>query len=245
MKKALVFFIAAVLAFAYEAKVEPFEVYKIKSSVAGEVVESNKNLEAVNVKNGLLVKIDDKQNLIDLKNLQNQKNILIEEIKNQEEIVKRKKDVYEKYKNLKTKSQSEKDIKFYDYMSAKNQLLSLKSQLSTTIANISKIKDTINKKNIKASGYVFKIYVNSGDYAAPGMLIADVYDISRQKLDIYVPIDEISNIKNKKVYINGKKSDFKIYKIWNVPDTQYITSYKVELTGKGLKFGEIVKINFK
>jgi len=244
MKK-LIFLMVTVFLFAYEAKVEPFEVYKIKSSVAGEVVQSNKNLEATKVKNALIVKIDDKQNIIDLKNMQAQVKILNEEIINERAIVKRKKRVYEKYKTLKTKSQTEKDLKFYDYMGALNQLLNLQSQFNNTLANIEKLKDTINKKNIKASGYVYKIYVNRGDYVAPGILIADVYDISKQKLTIYVPINEINSIKNKKVYINGKLGDFKISKIWNVPDTQYVTSYKVELIGKGLKFGDIVKVEFK
>lgn len=244
MKK-IIFLLGFAFLFAYEAKVEPFEIYKLKSSVAGEVVKTYKNLEARNVNNALLVKIDDKQNQIDLKNLKIQAKLLNEEIKNQEEIVKRKKSVYETYKNLKSKSQTEKDLKFYDYMNAYNQLINLRSQYNTTLANIEKLKDTISKKNLKADGYVYKIYVNRGDYVAPGMLVADVYDISKEKLNIYVPIDEIDGIKNKKVYINGKKSGFKIYKIWNVPDAQYITSYKVELAGKGLKIGEIVKVELK
>jgi len=243
MKKIMFLFIA-VFAFAYEAKVEPFDVYKIKSSVAGEVVRADKNSEAENIKNRLIVKIDDTQNVVDLNNAYSQEKILAEEIKNQEEIVKRKKSVYEKYKNLKTKSQTEKDIKFYDYMSALNQLLSLKSQLENTKSNILKLKDTIKKKNIKATGYVYKVYVNKNDYVAPGVLIADVYDVSKQKLVIYVPVG-MKDIKNKTVYINGKKSGFKVYKVWNVPDTQYITSYKVELVGKGLNFGEVVKVELK
>jgi len=231
--------------FSYEAKVEPFEMYKIKSAVSGKVLKAEKNLEAQNVQNRRIVKIDDRQNLIDLKNLRNQAMLLKEQIKNQEEIVKRKKSVYEKYKNLKSKSRSEKDLKFYDYMNAENQLLNLQSQLSSTVASIEKLKDTISKKNIKADGYVYKIYVNRGDYVAPGVLVADVYDISREKLDIYVPVDEIEDIKSKDVYINGKKSTFKIYKIWNVPDEKYVTSYKVELIGNGLKIGEVVKVELK
>ncbi|GAB6074647.1 efflux RND transporter periplasmic adaptor subunit [Nautilia lithotrophica] len=245
MKKFLIFALSMVFLFAYEAKVEPFEIYKIKASVTGEIILSNKNLEAKNVQNREIVKIDDKQNLIDLKNLQAQVKILNEEIINQSAVVKRKKKIYEKYKTLKTKSQSEKDLKFYDYMNALNQLLNLKSQFNNTLANIEKLKDTISKKSVKVKGYVYKIYVNRGDYVAPGVLIADVYDISRQKLTIFVPIEDIDFIKNKQIYINGKKSNFKIYKIWNVPDTQYITSYKVELVGNGLKFGKIVKVDFR
>jgi len=245
MKKALVFFIIAVFAFAYEAKVEPFDIYKIKASVSGKIVKADKNFEAKSVKNRLIVKIDDKQNLIDLKNSEAQLKILKEEIINQSAVVKRKKRIYEKYKTLKTKSQNEKDLKFYDYIAAKNQLLNLKSQFNNTSANIEKLKDTISKKNIEVSGYVYKIYINKNDYASPGVLIADVYDISRQKLTIFVPIEEIEGIENKKIYINGKLSGFKIHKIWKVPDTQYVTSYRVELVGKGLKLGEIVKVELK
>jgi len=76
------------------------------------------------------------------------------------------------------------------------------------------------------------------------MTVARGYDISKQKLYIYVPIDKIDSIKNKKVYINKKRSNFKIYKIWKIPDDKYITSYKVELIGKGLKFGDIVNVSF-
>ena len=242
MKK--IIFLIATLLFAYDAKVEPFDVYKIKSAVSGTVVKVYKNLEAKNT-NATIVKIDDKQNLIDLKNLRSQVKILNDEIINQQAIVKRKEKTYLTYKKLKTKSKTEKDMKFFDYMNAKNQLLNLKTQLNSTLASIEKLKDTISKKNIKVKGYVFKIYVNEGDYVAPGVLIAEVYDVSKQKLTIYVPIDEINKIKNKDIYINGKKSEFKIYKIWNVPDTQYVTSYKVELIGNGLRFGDIVKVEFK
>ncbi len=60
-----------------------------------------------------------------------------------------------------------------------------------------------------------------------------------------MPINKIDLIKNKVVYINGKKSNFKISKIYKVTDPKYITSYKVELIGNGLKFGDVVRINFK
>jgi len=241
MKKTLLL-LSAVLLFGYEAKVEPFDTYKIKSSVAGSVVLSNKNLEAVNVKNGLLVRLDTKKDMIDLNNLKKQAEILKQEIKNQEELVKRKKEEYETYKNLKTKSKTQKNLKFYDYINAYNQLLNLKSNLQNTIASIDKLKDTINKKNIKATGYVYKIYPNVGDYLAPGVVVADVYNVSKEKIILYVPLNE--KIKPR-VYINGKPSNFKIYKKYSVPDSKYITSYRVELVGKGLKIGEIVKVEFK
>jgi len=243
MKKLILFL--AVCLFGYEAKVEPFETYIIKASVGGEVIQTYKNLEAKNLKNALIVKLDDKVQKADLKNIKNQIDILKKEIKNQQEIVKRKKSIYLKYQKLSSKSVEQKDIKFYDYIASFNQLLNLKSNLSSLNDQIVKIKDLIDKKNIKFSGYLYEITVSKNDYVSPGREIGLGYDVSKEKIDIFVPIDEIDSIKNKIVYINGKKSDFKIYKIWNMTDTKYITSYKVELVGKGLKLGNIVKIEFK
>ena len=115
MKK--IVFIIATLLFAYDAKVDPFDTYKIKSAVSGAVVRVYKNLEAKNI-TATIVKIDDKQNLIDLKNLQSQVKILKDEIINQQAIVKRKEKTYLTYKKLKTKSKTEKDMKLFDYMNA-------------------------------------------------------------------------------------------------------------------------------
>jgi len=243
MKKLILFL--SVFLFGYEAKVQPFETYIIKAAVGGEVVKTYKNLEAKNLKNALIVKLDDKVEKANLKNIKNQIDILKQEIKNQEEIVKRKKSIYLRYQKLSSKSVEQKDMKFYDYIASFNQLLNLKSNLSNLNDQKVKIKDLIDKKNIKFSGYLYEITVSKDDYVAPGIQVGLGYDISKEKINIFVPIDKINYIKNKKVYINGKKSDFKIYKIWNVTDTKYITSYKVELVGKGLKLGNIVKIEFK
>ena len=96
----LVIFIAAFL-FGYQAKVEPIHTFNIKSTVNGEVVFADKNLEAKNIQNRLIVKIDDKVDRIELKNIQDKIKILKEEIKNQEEIVKKKKELFDRYKKLK------------------------------------------------------------------------------------------------------------------------------------------------
>lgn len=242
--KRLILFLAVFL-FGYEAKVQPFETFVIKAAVSGEVLQTYKNLEAKNLKNALIVKLDDKVEKANLKNIKNQIDFLKEEIKNQEEIVKRKKSIYLRYQKLSSKSVEQKDMKFYDYIASFNQLLNLKKSLSNLNDQTVKIKDLIDKKNIKFSGYLYKITVSKDDYVAPGMQVGLGYDISKEKIDIFVPVGEKNYIKNKIVYINGKKSDFKIYKIWNMTDTKYITSYKVELVGKGLKLGNIVKVEFK
>ena len=243
MKKFIIFL--AVILFSYEGQVLPFEEYDIKADVSGKVIKTFKNLENSNLKNSLIIKLDDSDEKIDLKNIENQIEILKAEINNQKEVVKRKRELYLRYENLKTKSFESKSLKFYDYINAKNQLLNLKSNLSNLIAKRDKLKDLINKKNIRYSGYLSEILVSVGDYVTPSRLIAKGYDLSKEKIYIYVPIDKVEKIKSNQVYINGKKSNFKIYKIWKVNDSKYVTSYKVELVGKGLKIGDIVRVEFK
>ena len=243
MKKFIIFL--AVILFSYEGQVLPFEEYDIKADVSGKVVKTFKNLENSNLTNSLIIKLDDSDEKIDLKNIENQIEILKAEINNQKEVVKRKRELYLRYENLKTKSFESKSLKFYDYINAKNQLLNLKSNLSNLIAKRDKLKDLIKKKNIRYSGYLSEILVSTQDYVTPGRLIAKGYDLSKEKIYIYIPIDKVEKIKSKQVYINGKKSNFKISKIWKVNDSKYVTSYKVELVGKGLKIGDIVKVDFK
>ncbi|WP_024790586.1 MULTISPECIES: hypothetical protein [unclassified Lebetimonas] len=243
MKKMLIFLASILL--AYDAKVLPFDEFDIKASVSGEVIFADKNFEAENVNNKTIVKLDDYQEKVNKTNLKTQIKLLKNEIKKTKEALKRKEKTYLKYKDLKTKSQIEKDLKFYDYINTYNQLINLKLSLSSDMANLKKTEDLINKKNIKANGYVYEIYVNRGDYLTPGRLVAKVYDTSREKLYIYVPVDKINSIKTKRIYINNKLSSFKITKIWHVPDEKFVTSYKVELVGKGLKFGDIVDVEFK
>ena len=76
MKKIIMLIIFTIFLFGYKAKVEPFEVYNIKAAVSGKVIIVNKNLEATNVKDKLIVKIDDTKDKIDLENLKTQLDLL-------------------------------------------------------------------------------------------------------------------------------------------------------------------------
>ncbi|RUM57848.1 MAG: hypothetical protein DSY40_00480, partial [Nautilia sp.] len=68
---------------------------------------------------------------------------------------------------------------------------------------------------------------------------------SKEKIYIYVPINKINSIKNKKIYINGKESNFKIAYVKKVADDKFVTSYKVKLVGNYPTISEVVKIDFK
>lgn len=115
------------------------------------------------------------------------------------------------------------------------------------IVKIDTLKDIIsNKKLIEKSNYIFNIAVKEGDYVNPGTLLYEAKDLSKGKLEIFVPIAQIEEIKNKEIFLNGVKSDIKISKIYEIADSTNISSYKVELILDNAKiFSRLVKIEFK
>ena len=235
---------ASSLLFGYYGKVEPYQTYNIKSDVSGKIIDVNKSSEATNYK-GIVIKIDKYQNKIDLKNLETQLKNYESILKSQQKILNKKYKTYQIYKTLQTKSELDKDLKFYDYQNSIIVLNQTKNTISNLKAQIAKLKDTISKKSIGFKNYIYKIDVNKGDYVTPSMPLAVTMDINKVKIDIYVPINEIDGIKTKKIYINDKLSNFKISKIYKVADSKYVTSYKVEIVGKYPKISDIVKVEFK
>jgi len=230
--------------FAYYGKVEPINSYVIKSDITGKVVDVNRSSIATNYK-GVVIRIDDYQDKINLKNYQKQIKNLREILESQFDIMKRKKEIYESYKNLKSKSSYEKNLKFFDYQNSLIAYNQTKNNISNVEAKIKSLKDTISKKNISFKNYIYEINVNRGDYVTFGKILAKTMDLSEAKIYIYVPINEINSIKNKKIYINSKLSNFKIAYIEKVADSKFVTSYKVKLVGKYPTFSKIVNIEFK
>jgi len=229
---------------SYYAKVEPVETYIIKSDVSGKVVEVNKSAISTNYK-GIVVKIDDYQDKVNLINIENKLEILKTILSSQKEILKRKKRVYETYKKLTSKSQNEKDLKFFDYKNALISYNQTRSNILDLEAKLKILNNSISKKKISFNNYIYDIYVNKGDYLNPSNVIAKTMDLSKEKIYIYVPVDKINSIKNKKIYINGKFSNFKIAYIKKVADDKFVTSYKVKLVGNYPNISEIVKVDFK
>ncbi len=262
------YFILAILATVglsaniYYAKVEPLQKYSIKSAVSGKVLTSVDKLEG-RVSNGqIIIHLDDVLNKEDLKNSVNKLKILNEMIKitkknfeNAKKIASIRLSNYNKIKNLKTKSRVEKDNELINSVNAQNQSLSLKSnlenlksQLNDQKYKIATLKDQIAKKSIRVTkGYlVYKLYLQKGDFAGVGTPLVDAYDISSAKLTIFVSKEDYALAKNGVIYIDGKKTNYKVNKLWKSADTQNISSYKAEIVIPAPKvFSKLVKIEFK
>lgn len=246
----------------YYAKVEPFDLYTIKSSASGSVVNVYKDAEGKISKGGVLIQIDDYLNQKELKSSQKKLEALkksyalIEKnLENSKKIEQIKKDNYDRVKNLKTKSKVSKDAELINYINASNQVVTLENSLQNLQVSISDLeykvaylKDTISKKmvKIKKDFLIYKIYVNEGDFVNMGTLLADVYDVTKAKATIYLSRDDVKDVNNSIIYINDKPTDYKINKIWKVADSQNISSYRAEIVlDKPKIFSELLKIELK
>ncbi len=253
-------FTALAYASVHKARIEPLEIYDIKAAAAGKVVYSDVQSEGREVYKRLIVKLDTFEEEQELKSakkrLENLKRILTvneKSLENLRDLYEIKLDNYEKIKNLKTKSKFEKDVRLSDYLAAYNQYLnqqekieSLKNQILDLKKGIELLKDKIAKKRIVVSGYVYKIYLKKGDFAPIGARLAQVADISKGKVVVYLGSDEIENLDKKSIYIDGKKVAGGFSKIYKISDPVHISSYRAEIIVPAPKrFSKIVTVEIK
>ena len=226
-------FISTLFSSEYYSKLEPIESYKIKSSVSGKVIFSNNKIEGKRANNSTIIEIDSKVNRVDLKQSQNKLNYLNQmiEIENNN---------YKRLTQVSSRSMFEKDTQ-------KTKVINLLSSKADMLIKIENLKDTIsNKKLVEKSNYIYSIYVKEGDYVNPGTLLYETKDMSKGKLEFFIPIGKINDIKNKTIFIDGKKSNLKVSKLYKVADSSHISSYKVQLVIDKVKtFSRLVKIEFK
>lgn len=217
----------------YYAKLEPFKTYDVKSAVSGKITFVNDDVKSKSVKNETIVKIDSKVNRIDLK----QSKMKLESLKS---ILAIEKGVLKSFNKISSKSK-------YDRDNQKIKILNMESSISDLETKIATLEDTIAKKTLKESDkYIYDINVEVGDYVNPGTALYTAMDISKGKLEIFIPIDKAKEIKTKDIYLNGQKTDLKIWKLYNVADKQHISSYKCEISVPDAKnFSKLVKVEFK
>jgi len=223
------------ISFANEfyAKLEPVESFQIKSSVSGKVIFSNNKIEGKRANNTKIIEIDSYVDRIDLEQSRAKLRAVNEMMKIEEKN-------YNRLLKVTSKSGFEKD-------NQKVKVINFRTTKSDIQIKIANLKDSIkNKKLVEKSNYIYNINVKKGDYVNPGTLLYESKDLSRGKLEIFVPISDIEKIKNKKIFLNGKVTDLNISKIFDVADSKHISSYKVEIIIDNPKtFSRLIKIEFK
>jgi hypothetical protein len=225
--------ISSIFANEYYAKLEPIDSFQVKSAVSGKVIYSNSKIEGLKANNSTIIEIDSLVNKVELEQSKNKLKFI-------DEMLEIERNNYKRLNQVTSKSEFEKDTQ-------KLKVINLESLKADMIIKIESLKDTIsNKKLIEKLNYIFNIAVKDGDYVSPGTLLYESKDLSKGKLEIFVPIAQIEEIKNKEIFLDGVKSNVKISKIYDVADATNISAYKVELIIEDVKiFSRLVKIEFK
>lgn len=225
--------VSSIFASEYYAKLEPIDSFQIKSAVAGKVIFSNSKIEGLKANNSTIIELDSQVDKVELEQSKNKLKFI-------DEMLKIEQNNYDRLNQVSSKSAFEKDTQ-------KLKVINLESSKADMIIKIENLKDTIsNKKLVEKSNYIYNIAVKEGDYVNAGTLLYEAKDLSKGKLEIFVPISQIEEIKNKDIYLDGNKSDIKISKIYDVADATNISAYKVELIVEGVEtFSRLVKIEFR
>ena len=258
----IIFFtINTLLASGYYAKVEPIDTRSISSNVSGLVIYADEvNLGKI-LGTKPYIKIDSE---LDVKELNHTKDKLIylrntvaaneKILKNLESSLIRKRKNYQMVESLKIKSQVEKDREYNDLINSENQFLNTQKEIYNLKVQITDLKlrrerlvRSVEDKNLKANGYVlYELNVKAGQVVNPSTPLARVADISKAKLTIYLNRDDLLNAKNKVVYLDGIKTDYKITRVVNIADSKNISKYMAQIIVPSPEiFSNLVKIELK
>lgn len=245
----------------YFAKTEPYEIYTIAANTAGQVIATSQEREGQKLGSKPFVDMDDHLDRVELESVISKISHLETVLKlnekivaNYEEIMAKKEANYERVKALKIKSTVEKDREFYDLAATQNQYLSTRKELENLHVQISDLKmrkayleKSILDKHPKAEGKVlYRLMVKPGQVVAPSTPLAEIADVSRAKLTLFLTPADVENVKHKRIYIDGKKSDYTITRLWNVADKQHLSSYKAEIIiDAPVRFSQLLKVEFK
>jgi hypothetical protein len=245
----------------YYAKQEPLKIKNIASNVTGEVLFINESMLGKRLGKKPFMVIDssiDKAELKSVKEKQQAYKKMLhysqENLKNLQNVLKKKRLNYKKTQALKIKSRIDKDREFYDLINSENALLAtqkeietIKNTLSDLVLKEKRLKKKLRDKSIVADGYLlYSIDVKEGSVVNITTPIAKVADVSKGILRFYVDADELEGIWQKSVYLNGKKTSYKVQRVIPVADSVNISKYQVEVITDAPKiFSQLIKIELK
>lgn len=264
VKKALfllMFLAVSLLAKEYYAKVEPYEIRTISSNVSGLVMYANEEDEGQRLSKKNYIEIDDELDNFELRQsiekialLRNTLKLNEEIVENYAQMLKKKEINYNRVKDLKIKSTVEKDREFYDLSTTRNQYIStrkemenLKIQINDLQLRQAQLKHSIRDKHLKAPGYVlYRLMVKEGQVVNPSAPLAEIADVSRAKLTIYLNAEDMHDADKKAIYLNGKKSSYRINRLWKIADSIHLSSYRAEIVIDAPKqFSRLLKVELK
>ena len=234
----------SLMAKEYYAKIEPYETLTIASNVSGLILFADEENEGTVLGRKPYIQIDDELDQVELGQVVNKITLLEGSLKlnekmarNYEAMLEKKQRNYDNIKSLKIKSTIEKDREFYDLISTQNQFIStekeiqnLKTQINDLHLRQAQLKRSIKDKSLSAEGYVlYKLIVKEGQVVNPASPLAEIANVRRAKLTLYLTSQDMKGAEGKTIYINGEKSPYKIDRLWKIADAQHLSSYRAEI----------------
>lgn len=263
MKILTILFLTFTLSFAkvYYSKVEPYELRNISSNVSGLVLFIDEDMIGKKLTSKAYINIDDvldkkelsfvKEKLIFLRDMVSVNESIL---KNLEESLKKKRANYKRIKSLKIKSVVEKDKEFHDLISSENQFLNTQKEIQNLKVQITDLKlreahlsRSVEDKNLTAKDFIlYSILVKVGQVVSVATPLAQVADISKAKLTICLDESDVLDAKNRVIYIDDKKTKYKISRILNIADSKNISKYMAQIIIKSPKiFSRLAKIELR
>jgi len=263
LKQSLLLLLTPLFAFAkvHYAKVEPYETITLKAAVSAQVTKAPVKFEGTTVSQ-TIIKLDDRLDLIKLASSKKSLNLIENMIETNENILaslaeslNRQEEYSQRIEGMVSASKTQKNNAFYTYTNTQNQYFStqekidsLKKQKLDLKYEIARLKDSIAKKSIKLHHkFLYKLLVHKGDFVNMGTPLAQVQELTKGKLVLFLESEELKDIKSKTIYIDDKASKLKVSKIWKVTDEKFISSYRTEIIINHPKenFSKLLKVEFK
>lgn len=253
--------VSALSAKEYYAKAEPYEILNVAASVSGEVIYADSANEGKKLGTRPYIVLDDKLDKIELLSVKNKidatKQTLMhdqEMVENYRRIIEMKENNYNRVKDLKVKSEIEKDRDYYDLVGSRNALLgvqkeieSLKIQLGDLSLRDSQLQKAVSDKHLSGAGYVlYKLLVKSSSFVNPGTPLAQLADVRKGKLTLYLNEKEVAEAQGKSIYLDGQKTAYRIDRLWKIADASKLSSYRAEIIiAPPERFSNLVRIEFR
>lgn len=245
----------------YYAKVEPYELRDISSNVSGLITYIDEDLLGSKLSKKAYMRIDDELDVKELKYIDDKLEYLRDIVKVNEKVLEnltlslqKKQENYNKVVSLKFKSSVEKDKEYYDLITNQNLNLStqkeiqnLKIQITDLKLRQSQLQRSVKDKHFIANGFVlYEILVRPGQVVSISTPLAKVADTSRAKLTIFLDEADVIDAKKRIVYMDGKKTSYKISRILNIADSKNISKYMAQIIIPSPNiFSKLIKIELK
>ena len=245
----------------YYSKIEPYEVRNISSNVSGQVEFINEDMIGKKLSSKAYIRIDSELDIKELNYIKDKLVYLKDTVVANESILinlkkslDKKRENYRQIENLKIKSRVEKDREFYDLVSSENLYLgtqkeinSLKIQITDLKLREAQLTRSVKDKKLSAKGFVlYSIDVKVGQVVGMSTPLAQIADISKAKLTIFLDESDVIGAKNRAIIINGQKTDYKISRILNIADSKNISKYMAQIIIKSPKiFSKLAKIELE